>query len=119
MTLKIYEYNRCGTCRKAEKYLIEKGISYEKRPIREQVPTTEELKMVLSAMDGNIKKLFNTSGQTYRELNIKEKLPHLSEMEVFELLQSNGNLIKRPFVVGENVGTVGFKAEAWDEMFTK
>ncbi len=114
----MYEYSRCGTCRKAEKYLIEKGISYEKIPVREQVPTVEELTAMLEALDGNFKKLFNTSGQTYRAMDIKSKLPNLTLEEMFELLQSDGNLIKRPFVIGEGVATVGFNVEVWNELFS-
>lgn len=118
MTLKIYEYNRCGTCRKACKYLDEKGIAYEKIPVREQPPAIEELRTMLGYMDNNIKKLFNTSSKDYREQGIKDKLAEMTNEQAFELLNSQGNLIKRPFVLGDDCGVVGFKEEIWDKLFS-
>ena len=115
MSLKIYEYKGCGTCRKALKYLDAKAVDYEKCPIRETPPTVDELKKMLKAYDGELKKLFNTSGQDYRKLGIKDKLPEMSEAEALDLLASNGNLIKRPFVLLEDGGLVGFKEEIWDQ----
>ncbi len=113
MSIKIYGYNRCSTCRKACKFLEEKGVKFENIAIREQVPTLEELELMLKSYDGQIKKLFNTSGVTYRELKLKDVLPSLSEQEALKLLQSDGNLIKRPFLIGNSIATVGFKEELW------
>jgi len=117
MALKVYAYKQCGTCVKALKWLDGQGIAYKNIPIRETPPTAAELKKVLAAMDGNIKKLFNTSGQDYKALNMKEKLPGLSEKEALALLAGNGNLIKRPLVVGDGVAAVGFKEETWAALF--
>lgn len=115
MALKVYAYKNCGTCRKAAKWLDENGIVHQEIPIREQPPTTAELKRVLKAVDGNMRKLFNTSGQDYKALNMKEKLPTLNESEALELLSKNGNLVKRPVVIGPGVALVGFNEEEWAE----
>lgn len=115
--MKIWEYNRCSTCRKALKYLDGKGISYEKLPIRETPPGVDELKAMLFHMKGDLKKLFNSSGQDYRAGNYKELLKTMSEEEALKALSENGNLIKRPFVLTEEKGIVGFKEEVWDELF--
>lgn len=115
MKFKMYEYARCSTCRKAQKYLDAKGVDYTLVPIRETPPTRAELKKML-AITGNIKKLFNTSGQDYRALGIKDKLSGMSDAQALDLLASNGNLIKRPFILkGEN-GAVGFNREEWDRL---
>lgn len=115
MKLKMYEYAKCSTCRKAQKYLDAKGVDYTLAPIRETPPTKAELKKML-AITGNIKKLFNISGQDYRALGIKDKLSGMSESQALDLLASNGNLIKRPFILkGEN-GAVGFDEEEWDRL---
>lgn len=117
MALKIYTYKNCGTCRKAVRWLDDKGISYREFPIREVPPSRAELKKMLKAMNGDIKKLFNTSGMDYRKLNMKELLPELSEKDALELLTTNGNLVKRPFVLGDGAATAGFKEETWEELF--
>ena len=117
MSLKIYTYKNCGTCQKALKWLDAQGIRYNNVPIRETPPKVAELKTMLAAMDGNIKKLFNVAGQDYRALNMKEKLPALSEKEALKLLAGNGNLVKRPFVLGDGAATVGFKEDVWAELF--
>lgn len=109
---KIYTLKTCDSCRKATKWLKENSIPFEEIPIRETPPTKAELTRALKAT-GDIKKLFNTSGQDYRSLNMKEKLPTLSQKEAIELLASNGNLIKRPFFVSSDDILVGFKAEIW------
>jgi len=117
MALKIYEYNRCGTCRKACKYLDEKGVAYDKVPIREQAPTVDELELMLGYMNGEIKKLFNTSGVDYKAGNYKDKVKNMTKDEAFAELSANGNLVKRPFVLGNGKGIVGFKEDVWDELF--
>jgi len=113
--LKLYAYKNCDTCRKAIKYLDEKGAEYELIPIREQPPTKAELKTMLASHDGNTRKLFNTSGGDYKALNLKEKLPNVTKMEVIDLLSKNGNLIKRPFLIAGDRGLVGFREKEWGE----
>ena len=117
MKLKFYAYKNCDTCRKAIKYLDEKGVGYELIPIREQPPTKAELKTMLANHDGNIRKLFNTSGGDYKELNLKEKLPNMTDAEAINLLSKNGNLVKRPFALKAKTGVVGFNVSVWVELF--
>ncbi len=116
MALKVYGYNKCGICRKAQKYLDSKGIPYQYIMIREIPPSIQELQTMLAQV-GELKKIFNTSGQDYRALGIKDQLPDMSEQQALELLASNGNLIKRPFVLDGVKGTVGFKEETWDQLW--
>ena len=117
MTVKIYEYNGCGTCRKALKWLETKGIAFERIAIREKPPSKTELKRMLEAYDGNLRALFNTSGGDYRAMNIKEKLTKLSKMEAIDLLTGNGNLVKRPFMMTKDDGVVGFDEAKWTAFF--
>jgi arsenate reductase len=112
--LRVYEYKNCGTCRKALKYLDEQGVTYERIAIREQPPTIAELKKMLKALNGELKRMFNTSGGDYKSMNMKDRLPTLTDAEALELLAANGNLIKRPFVIQENDGLIGFKENEWD-----
>lgn len=116
--MKLYTYAKCGTCRKAVKWLAAEGIEMEEIPIRETPPTKAELKQMLAHLDGELKRLFNTSGQDYRALNLKEKLGEMTESEAFDLLSQNGNLVKRPFVLTETEGTTGFKEEEWQRLFS-
>ena len=117
MSLKIYVYNKCGTCRKALKYLDEQGIDYTAIPIREQPPTPTELRRMLKYYEGNIRRIFNTSSGDYKELNMKSRLPKMSADDAVELLSKTGNLVKRPFALGKDFGIVGFKQEEWDAIF--
>jgi Spx/MgsR family transcriptional regulator len=116
MKLKMYAYKGCSTCKKAQKWLTENGVEFQEIPIREQPPTKAELKRMLGYMDGNIRKLFNTSGQDYKALDMKSKLPGMSDADAITLLAGNGNLVKRPFLIGDRFGTVGFKEEVWAEL---
>ena len=116
-TLKVYEYKNCSSCKKALKWLSAHDLPYEAIPIRETPPSLKELKAMLGYLDGNIAKMFNTSGQDYRAMGLKDKLPDMSETEKLKLLNSNGNLVKRPFVLGENTGITGFKEELWEPLF--
>jgi len=116
MKLKIYEYKNCGTCRKALKFLTERKIPFMAVPIREQPPTRDELKKMLNAYGGDLRKLFNTSGQDYRNLNLKNKLAAMTAHEAIELLAANGNLVKRPFVLTERGGFVGFEEKDWSKL---
>ena len=111
--LKVYVYSGCDTCRKALKFLAAKKIDATSVPIRETPPSTTELKTMLKAQDGDLRKLFNTSGRDYKELGLSEKLPAMTEADALALLAKNGNLVKRPFLIGKDVHLVGFKEEAW------
>ena len=112
--MKVYTYKKCSTCRKATKWLKDRGLEFEEIAIRETPPSVPELEAMLEAYDGQLRKLFNTSGQDYRALNLKEKLPSMSDAEALELLSRNGNLVKRPFLLrDDDWGLVGFKEEDW------
>lgn len=109
--MKIYTYAGCSTCKKALKWLDAHGISYENLPIRERPPTQKELKTMLGYLGGDRQRLFNTSGQDYRALGLKDTLPSMSDAEAMKILAGNGNLVKRPFLLGDGFGLVGFKEE--------
>ena len=113
MKLEIYTLKTCDYCRKAVKWLRENGIPFEEIPIREQPPTLPELSLALKSANGDIRKLFNTSGMDYRALGLKDKLPGMNEAQCIELLSKNGNLVKRPFVIGDGIALAGFKPEIW------
>ncbi len=113
--LRVYSYSGCDSCRKALKWLKERSIEVENLAIRETPPSREELATMLKLYSGDLRKLFNVSGRDYRELNLKEKLPSMSDKEAIDLLHSNGNLIKRPFALGDGRGVVGFKPQEWTE----
>ena len=117
--MKLYLYEKCETCRKAIRWLDEKKIKYQAIPIREKPPTKKELKAMLKNHGGNLKKLFNTSSKDYRDPELKAKLPNLTENEVIDLLNKQGNLIKRPFLVGESKLLQGFKPDLWEEEFSE
>ncbi|HYP17381.1 MAG TPA: Spx/MgsR family RNA polymerase-binding regulatory protein [Opitutus sp.] len=111
--LTIYTYANCETCRKATKWLRARGVAFAEKPIRETPPSRAELKAVLAAMGGERRKVFNVAGRDYRDLKLGEKLDAMSDSEVLGLLAGNGNLVKRPFVVGAGVGLVGFNEAEW------
>lgn len=111
--LTVYAYKSCDTCRKALKWLKDHGVPHEVKAIRETPPTAEELLMAVEAYKGDLRPLFNTSGGDYRELSLKDKLPTMSTREAVDLLSGNGNLVKRPFVIGDGVVLVGFKESEW------
>ena len=113
MALEVYQYARCGTCRKAIRFLDDLGIEYSTRDITETPPSVSELRAMLDYCNGEIRKLFNTSGRMYRELNMKDRLPSMSTGEALDLLSRNGMLVKRPFLLTEDTGLVGFREEAW------
>ncbi|MBM9576793.1 arsenate reductase family protein [Leptospira sp. 201903070] len=113
MKLKVYEYKNCNTCRNALKYLSGKKVELEVLPIRETPPKKTELKTMLKYVGNDSKKLFNTSGGDYKELGLKDKLATMPLEDQLDLLSKNGNLVKRPFVLGEGFGFVGFKEEDW------
>jgi arsenate reductase len=109
--VKVYTYAKCSTCRKAVTFLRERQIPFEEVPIRETPPSLVELKSMLQGR--SLKALFNTSGLDYKALGLSGKLPEMPEAEALGLLAKNGNLIKRPFVIGKNVRLVGFDEETW------
>jgi arsenate reductase len=110
--MRIYTLKTCDTCRKASKWLKEQQIPFQEQAIREQPPTPHELRLAIT-FHGDIRKLFNVSGQDYRKLHLKDTLPSMSEESAIELLASNGNLIKRPFLVYKDSAIAGFDAEKW------
>lgn len=114
-TMLFLEYLKCSTCKKAKKWLDEQGISYEDRHIIEDNPTVEELKDWHERSGLPLKRFFNTSGMKYRELGLKDKLPEMSEEEQYELLATDGMLVKRPLVVGDDFVLIGFKEALWKE----
>ena len=105
--LRIYSYEKCGTCRNAMKFLADHGVKADILPIREQPPSKTELKQMLALLGGEKRKLFNTSGLQYKALKLKDKLPGMSEAEALDLLSKDGMLVKRPFVLSGKGGTVG------------
>lgn len=108
-------YPKCSTCKKAEKWLKEHDVEYTLRHIAEENPTVEELKEWHKKSGLPLKRFFNTSGMLYRENNIKDKLPNMTEEEQYELLATNGMLVKRPILVGEDFVLVGFKEKEYEE----
>jgi arsenate reductase (glutaredoxin) len=113
--MKIYTYQGCSTCKAAVKWLRAHSISFEEVAIRETPPSLKELQAMLQAYEGQLPRLFNTSGQDYRALGMKDKLPSLSVDEALNLLSSHGNLVKRPFLIdtARKVHRVGFKESEW------
>ncbi|RHX92162.1 arsenate reductase family protein [Leptospira stimsonii] len=117
MKLKVYGYKNCSTCRNALKYLSGKKVELEVLPIREMPPKKSELKTMLKYVGNDSKRLFNTSGGDYKELGLKDKLASMPIEDQLDLLSKNGNLVKRPFVLGEGFGFVGFKEDEWKKQF--
>jgi len=109
-------YPRCSTCQKAKKWLDEQGKKYTERHIIENNPTYEELKLWYEMSGLPLKKFFNTSGLKYKELQLKDKLPTMSEDEMLNLLATDGMLVKRPLLVKDDKVLVGFKQAQWEEM---
>jgi arsenate reductase len=116
-TLTVYTYANCDTCRKATKWLRAQGLAFAEKPIRETPPSVAELRVMLAAQDGELRKLFNTSGVDYRAQGLGERLTTMTEAAALELLAGNGNLVKRPFLLrADDVGLVGFNESAWTEV---
>ena len=108
-------YAKCGTCKKTEKYLQDKGFEFTKRDIKENNPSLEELTAWYKASGLPLKRFFNTSGNAYKSMNLKEKLPAMSEEEQLELLATDGMLVKRPIVINGDDVLVGFKQAEYEE----
>ena len=111
----VLVYRKCSTCLKALKWLEDNNIEFTERPIKEENPTYEELKEWYQMSGLPLKKFFNTSGLIYKDLGLKDKLPTMSEEEQLQLLATNGMLVKRPLVVGEDFVLTGFKEKEWEE----
>ena len=112
------EYPKCTTCKKAKKWLDDNGFSYTDRHIVEENPTADEIREWHQKSGLELKKFFNTSGLLYKSMNLKDKLPTMSDEEKYELLASNGMLVKRPVLVDGDRVLLGFKAEKWEDSFT-
>lgn len=112
-------YSRCSTCQKAKKWLDEHSIGYTERPIKEDNPSSEELKEWHERSGLPLKRFFNTSGMLYKELKLKDKLPGMSDEEQYELLATDGMLVKRPLLVSDDFVLTGFKEKEWEEDLLK
>ena len=111
--VKFICYPRCTTCQRAKKWLDENEIEYELRDIKLDSPTREELAAWYKTSGLELKKFFNTSGLLYKSLDLKNKLPKMSEDEMLDLLSTDGMLVKRPLVIGDGLVLVGFKEPEW------
>ena len=111
----VLVYKKCSTCQKALKWLLERNIDFTERAIVEENPSYEELKEWYEKSGMPLKKFFNTSGLLYKDMKLKDKLTNMSEEEQLRLLSTNGMLVKRPLVVGEEFVLTGFKEKEWEE----
>lgn len=110
----VYVYEKCSACKKAITFLRERNISFEKKEIKETPPSLKELEKMLEYFE--LKKLFNSSGNLYKELGLSKNLPGLSREEALQLLSKEGMLVKRPFLLGENFGCLGFSEKTWSQI---
>ena len=117
--MKYICYPKCTTCQKAKKFLDENGVKYEERDIKTNKPSYDELSAWAKKSGLELKKFFNTSGLLYKSMNLREKLPTMTDEEKLQLLSTDGMLVKRPILVTENTVLVGFKEEAWREALLK
>lgn len=113
MSMLFLEYPKCSTCKKAKAFLTDNNIDFTARHIVEDNPTSIELKDWIEKSGQPIKKFFNTSGNVYKELKLKDKLSSMSLEEQLALLSQNGMLVKRPLVIGDNFVLIGFKEDEW------
>ena len=111
----VLVYRKCSTCQKALRWLEEHKVVFTERPIVEENPTYEELKAWYDKSGLELKKFFNTSGLLYKEMKLKDKLPTMSEEEQLQLLATNGMLVKRPLVIGDDYVLTGFKEKEWED----
>lgn len=110
------EYPKCSTCQKAKKWLTEHKIEFTDRHIVENNPTAAELETWHKKSGLPLKRFFNTSGQLYREKELKDKLPQMTEQEQYQTLAENGMLVKRPLLIGDDLVLVGFKEKEWEQL---
>jgi arsenate reductase len=115
--VRVYAYSGCDTCRKALKFLTARNVAHEVLAIRETPPSIPELRRMLDFVGGDLRRLFNTSGQDYRALGIADRLPTLQVDEALARLAGNGNLVKRPFLLTPDTGRLGFRLEEWETLF--
>ena len=113
--LKVYCYSRCSTCKKALKWLEENGIEHTVIDIKENNPTEEDLRRHHARSGLPLKRFFNTSGMQYRSLELAKKLPGMTEDQQYALLATDGMLVKRPLLVGDDFVLTGFKEPEWEE----
>ena len=116
MKVLFIEYPKCSTCQKAKKWLEQNNIEFEDRHIVENNPTKEELKKWIKQSGYDIKKFFNTSGMKYKELNLKEKLPNMTDDEKIQILSTDGMLVKRPLIITDDLILVGFREKEWEQL---
>ena len=109
-------YPKCSTCKKAMNWLDEHNVEFDQRHIVEENPTIDELRLWHKMSDLPLRRFFNTSGMLYRDMGLKDKLPNMSEDEMYELLASNSMLVKRPLLVLDDTVPVGFKEKEWEAM---
>ncbi|MBP3866260.1 MAG: arsenate reductase family protein [Eggerthellaceae bacterium] len=107
-------YPKCSTCKKAMNWLDEHNVEFDQRHIVEDNPTADELRLWHKMSDLPLRRFFNTSGMLYRDMGLKDKLPSMTEDEMYELLASNGMLVKRPLLVLDDTVLVGFKQSEWE-----
>ena len=107
------EYPKCTTCQKAKKFLIDNGVTFTARHIKEENPTYDELKLWYEKSGLPLKRFFNTSGLLYKSMDLKNKLPEMSEDEQLKLLSTDGMLVKRPILITEKIILVGFRENEW------
>lgn len=110
------EYPKCSTCQKAKKWLDDNGVKYDDRHIKENNPTFDELKEWYEKSGLPLKKFFNTSGMLYKSMQLKDKLPEMSEDEQLQLLATDGMLVKRPLLIGDDFVLCGFREKEWQEI---
>lgn len=115
--MKFICYPKCTTCQKAKRWLDENGISYELRDIKENNPTADELREWYKNSALPLKKFFNTSGLLYKSMELKNKLPNMSDDEQIKLLATDGMLVKRPILVSGKKVLVGFREKEYEELF--
>lgn len=115
MSVLFLEYPPCSTCKKAKAWLDQQQVSYQSRHIKEENPSVEELKAWHEKSGLPLKRFFNTSGLAYKALGLKDRLPTMPEEEQYQLLASDGMLVKRPLVIGEDFVLVGFREEQWQQ----
>lgn len=116
MSLLFVHYPKCTTCKRAKKWLEDNGIAFEERDIKLDKPGREEIETWHKQSGLPLKRFFNTSGNLYKELQLKDKLPLMTEEEQYDLLATDGMLVKRPIIVGECGVRTGFKEKEWEEM---
>ncbi|MBQ3429137.1 MAG: arsenate reductase family protein [Mogibacterium sp.] len=114
--IKVYCYSKCSTCKKALKWLDDRGVAYEKIDLKENNPGEAELREYHTKSGLPLKRFFNTSGMIYRDMELSKKLPSMSDDEQFALLASDGMLVKRPLLVKDDTVLTGFREKEWEEI---